>query len=311
MTTDPRVSQSTFSTYPHSRLSVPKGALTPCPRSNTPLTEVLDRCLSLKHDLGFTLKTLQTSRNPGLISLNECRRDLDSPLRIRWNSSDKYKEIKERIRQKEVEERLHGLMPDLQNPRETGLLTARNRRKTKLITKNSRLSTQINARMIGAFLLAECLSKPRDFGAAVSMPKTHKNVETEEMEQFWRAEIDKYEKQRTKRLIQPAIIRKNRGSEVKPDLQIETNLSPLQLFVMNSARRIKGDEQFATVRRMRIAEKMRTIQPSAEVQALSLKYLPKHFQSTANLHPVNQQLGECTGLAALLRSHKHRKHIST
>lgn len=301
MATDPRFSQSTFSTYPHSRLSVPKGVLTPCPRSNTPLTEVLDRCLSLKHDLGSTLKTLQTSRNPGLLSLHQCKQSLDSPLRIRWNSSEKYKEIKERIRQKEVEERIHGL--DLQNPTGTGRLRVGNRR--------NRVSTQVNARMIGAFLLEECLVKPRDFGAAVSIPKTHKNGETEEMEQFWRAEIDKYEKQRTKRLVQPAIIRKNRGLEVKTDLQIETNLSPLQLFVLNSGRRIKGEERFAAVRKMRIAEKMKTIQPSAEVRALSLKYLPKHLHSTAHFPAVNEELGEDTGLAALLRTHKHCKHMST
>lgn len=300
--------QSALSTQSQSRRSEGKAAFTPC-APHSPLTEVLDRCIALRHDLGSSLKALQLSRPRGL----NHRPELISPLSTRWSSSEKYKEVKERIRRKEEAERLRGLVPALQNCRENCLFTRKNRVKTQFSRKNQRISTQISAHMIGAFLLTEWLSKPRDFGATVDLPKAEKNAEIEEMEQFWRAEINKYEKQRTDRLLKPAIIRQNRGLEAKIEAEIETNLSPLQLFVLNNAKRLKGEEQLGATRKLRIAEKMRTIQPSAEVRALSLKYLPKHFHPNPLFRRLNkpetERISPSPGLAALL--HSHRKHLST
>ena len=296
--------QSVLSTQSQSRRSVGKSALSPCLRTPTPLTQVLDRCLSLRHDLGSSLRTLQLSRPQGLH-----RQELDSPLNTRWNSSEKYKEVKERIRQKEVEERLHGLIPDLQTRRESCLFTRKNRVKTELSRKNQRVSMQVSAKMLGAFLLTGWLSKPRDFGDTAAVQKFDKNAETEEMQQFWRSDIDKYEKQRTDRLLKPAVIRKSRGLEAKPEAEIETNLSPLQLFVLNNAKRLKGEEQVGSTRKLRIAEKMRTIQPSAEVWALSLKYLPKHFKSNPHFRrlvkPTTERYSPSPDLTPLPHHHKH------
>ena len=308
MADDPRVSLPALSGHSTHR-SLPKHLLTPSnPRSSSRLSEVLDRCLTLKHDLGCTLRTLQTDRNEGRISLEKCREELDTPRQLRWKSGIKYREIQEKIRQKEVEQMLQNLVPSLQTPRETSIFIRKNRLKTSQLSAEKAKPLQINARMIGAFLLAEWLSKPRDFGKNTQKShKSHKSVETDEMEQFWKSEIEKYDKQRTDRLIKPEKAPKMGKLMRENAWELDGDLSPLQMYVQNSVRRMRGEEIYTSMRKNRLEAKMRKIQPSEEVKTLSLKYLPKGFHKEVREVKTVQKPGS---LVALLQANRRRKNLS-
>lgn len=145
----------------------------------------------------------------------------------------------------------------------------------------------LSAQSVGTFLLARKMIKDqRNFGeqGSGSQSKGRRESIVDDMSDFWKAEIGKYEKERRNRMCGPEQIeRARRISLLTVPVRDSQGLSPLQLYVQKYTReKILGKgSNFPS--RNRIEERMNTIQPSPEVAVLSLKYQSRRVAYTPSL----------------------------
>ena len=255
------------------------------------LQEVLGRCSSLKREISKSHHRLAS----GLVeTFTRCRNELEQPLSRRWKDSPVYVQGRERILRKGQEEaqlisQVAEIKSKLANEKEVRFTV---KKKTQVLGKKVRNVEEpivLSAQSVGTFLLARKMIKDqRNFGEQGNEDQSRGRRESvaEDMSDFWKAEIGKYERERRDRIYGPEQReRARRISLLTVPVKDCKGLSPLQLYVQKYTREKILGKGSNFPRRNRIEERMSTIQPSPEVAVLALKYqtLPPAYCPPAKL----------------------------
>lgn len=242
------------------------------------LQEVLGRCSSLKREITKSHHRLAS----GLAeTFTRCRHELEKPLSRRWKDSPVYVRGRERILRRGREEtqlisQVAEIKSKLGDEREVRLTVKKKTQVNGKKVRNVEEPIVLSAQSIGTFLLARKMIKDqRNFGEQGNgdQSKGRRESMAEDMSEFWKGEIGKYERERRDRIYGPELReRARRISLLTVPVKDSKGLSPLQLYVQKYTREKILGKGSTFPRRNRIEERMNTIQPSPEVAILALKY---------------------------------------
>ena len=249
------------------------------------LEEVFGRCSTLKRDISNSHRRLHSDL---VDTFTRCRIELEQPLGRRWKNSPVYVSGRERILRKQQDEtelhtQLTRMKSQLDCEHQIRLSVKKTLKMTGKKARNVEEPILVNAQSIGTFLLAREMTKDqRDFGSLI---KPSKDSGIDDMSEFWKAEIGKYEKERKDRMHGPELTeRAKRVSLLTVPVRNVQGLSPLQVYVQKYTReKILGKGSDFQIRN-RQEERMNSIQPSPDVALLARKY-----HSRPALQPLNIQ----------------------